>query len=106
MITTETEPVLDDNGNPILNDDGSVRQETHTDSFDHWNFTLMQWGMNFGVGWRQYHSKFLYTDFGVYTDAYRRENRTIASEYVNVMGDQIVSDQFFDSFIQTVKTYA
>lgn len=49
----------------------------HTDSvFLHKHgYTIRNRGVQFGFGWKQYHSKFYYTELGVQSSAYVRENR-------------------------------
>jgi len=104
-LRTSSQPVLDDNGDYVTNDDGSVLNQNVVDNFDTWGYTLAQWGVNFGVGWKQYHNKFIYTDLGVYSSAFMKRQVT-SSWYAVHIGDRIWSEEVYDDFIRTVETYS
>lgn len=101
-------PTYDDMGNPVMNDDGSVRQSLQTVQFDQFGFTLTQWGVNFGCGWKQYHSKFVYTDIGVYSDVFSRENRYTTDYYIKDQdfADPIVPEIHWEHFVEGVQSFA
>jgi len=103
-ITTETNPVLDANGNPVLNDDGSVLQVTTTADYNYWSFTTAQWGVNFGAGWKQYHTKFVFTDLGVYSSVFMNK-AVLTQTYAVVQGERIWSEQFMDAYFGAVHDY-
>ena len=83
-----------------------------TDSaFIHYNgFNITQWGMNFGVGWKQYHSKYVYTDISVYSNVFRPQNRRVEG-YLQLDPDReqqlpFISQSFWDDYIGLIDVFA
>ena len=61
-------------------------------------FNVRQWGPQFGFGWKQFHTKYLYTDIGIYSNAYMRENRTVTGWFINDPDDMsppYVQDDYY-----------
>ena len=79
-ITQLSEPLMID-GQPVVNADGSLQQVVSIDRLDNMGVNLLQWGQNFGFGWKQYHNKWVATDIGLYSDAFFRENRKVTDYY-------------------------
>lgn len=99
-LETESQPVYDDDGNPYINSDGSIVQQTVVTGFDKFSVGVFQWGQNFGFGWKQYHSKYMYTDFGVYSEAFFRENRKVRNSYTIIQGDGIVPQDYWEEYLE------
>lgn len=94
-------PVYDQNGDPILYDDGTVYQQLIDVKYDQFGLGLAQWGINFGCGWKQYHNKYLFTDMGVYSNVFRPDNRVHSGYYfADPDADApIVPEEFWDTWV-------
>lgn len=103
LITTGSEPVYDQNGNPILNSDGSVLMTTFVERFDTFGYEIYMRGVNFGVGWKQFHSKWMYSDMGFYTSAFRRDNITVSPYYHQHKDLRIIPEPFWNAAMDAVQ---
>lgn len=101
-----SEPVIDANGNQVLNDDGSVVMQSSVEKFDTWRWSLYQWGVNFGCGFKMYQSKYMYTDFGVYSDMFSTDNRMVTGHYSVNMDQRIVSQQMWEEYLSIIESMA
>ena len=62
---------------------GVINYQTDS-AFIHRNgFRINQWGPQFGMGWKQFHTRYIYTDISIYTNAYMRDNRSVTGWYLN-----------------------
>lgn len=62
---------------------GMVNYSTDSVYLHRNGFRITQWGPQFGFGWKQFHTKYLYTDISLYTNAYMRDQRRVTGWYQN-----------------------
>lgn len=80
---------IDDNG------DTEFRIDTYIDISE---VTIIDWSTQFGAGFKNFHSKYLYSDIMLSSSAYRRDNRRVKSAIYpdsrrNDNNDPLVMDQ-------------
>lgn len=71
-------------------------------------FNINQWGPQFGFGWKQYHTRFIYTDLAIYANAYFRDNRSVTGWYINDPDDTSppYNDEEYELALKHVETWA
>jgi hypothetical protein len=103
LMTTASEPVLDQNGDYILNSDGSILTSIVVDRFDTFGYDIYMGGVNFGVGWKQFHSKWMYSDMGFYSSAFFRDNIKVKGYYHQHMERRIIPEPFWNSALEAIE---
>lgn len=71
-------------------------------------FKVIQWGTQFGFGWKQFHSRYVYTDIGIFSNAYFRDNRIVTGWFVNDPDDSdppYIQEEF-DLGLDHIRTWA
>lgn len=88
----------------ITNTDGSTESVTVTDRFDTFGYDIRWGGMNFGGGFKLYHSKYMSSDLGIYTSAFF--NEAVLTPYYNVNGSRrIISEPVWDNITDNMGAY-
>lgn len=62
---------------------GQMFPQTDSAFLHYSHLKIVQWGPQFGFGWKQFHNRYVYTDIAIYTNAYWRDNRRATGYYVN-----------------------
>jgi len=90
------------------NDGDGEYDEQYLESvqFDRFGYNLTQWGVNFGAGWKQYHSKFMYTDMSIYSDVYTGREINYYYDTDDDFGQSIVPQVWYGDFIDFVESVA
>lgn len=94
----------------VIIDDATGEQLFVDSSLFHYNgYSILQWGQQFGVGWKQYHNRYIYTDIGLMTDAYRRRNRRVTGWRIDDPRRQqdgyYLDDQLWNKILESVETW-
>lgn len=89
---------------------GAVITSTDSVFVHHHKYKLIMSGMQFGFGWKEYHSKFIYTDISIVSSAYRRENtRVTGSNYQDpdrYEGFEFFPESQWTSYLQSIKSFS
>ena len=80
-------------------------------SLFHYNgYNITQWGQNFGVGWKQYHNRFIFTDIGIYSDVYRRDNRIVKGWQIadprRTDPEPYIPQEDWDAWVESIDIWA
>ena len=105
LITVMSQPQTDDEGNVYVDANGVVLMEVVTDRFDRFGYTLNWRGLNFGGGWKMYHSKWISSDLGFYSSAFI-SNPSI-KDYYSINGSRrIIPELIWEDMVDGIQAGA